>query len=80
VFSNPSISLRSIEYSKIEINSYWFVIVFRLCEIMKDQFMADVIRLTIEHRQMYTRHHTTKVAKVVETTYYQVHGFNDDGL
>jgi hypothetical protein len=47
---------------------------------MKDQFVADVIHLTIEHRQMYTHHHTTKVAKVVITTYYQVHGFNDDGL
>jgi len=47
---------------------------------MKDQFVADLIHLTIEHRQMYTHHHTTKVAKVVIATYYQVHGFNDDGL
>jgi hypothetical protein len=29
---------------------------------------------------MDTHHHTTKVAKVVKVTYYQVHGFNDDGL
>ncbi len=39
---------------------------------MKDQFVANVIHLSIKHHQMYTHHHTTKVAKVVKATYYQV--------
>jgi hypothetical protein len=41
--------------------------------------MANVVHFIIEHYQMYTHHHTARVAKVVEA-YHQVHGFNDDGL
>lgn len=37
---------------------------------MKDQVVVDVVRLTLEHRQMPMQHHTTKVVEVVEA-YHQ---------
>lgn len=44
---------------------------------MKDQIGVDAICLVIQHCQMFTHHHKTRVKEVVEP-YCQVHGFNDD--
>jgi hypothetical protein len=31
----------------------------------KEVFVADVIQLALEHRQLFTHHHATKVVEVV---------------
>jgi hypothetical protein len=47
---------------------------------MKYQFLVNVICLApIEHHQLYTHHHATKVIKVTKV-HHQIHGFNYDGV
>jgi hypothetical protein len=41
--------------------------------------VGDVVHLVIKYYQIDMHHHKTKASKLVEA-YYQVHGFNVDGL